>query len=135
MGKSAGGAVWLNADALAPYDFWQFWRNTTDADVGRFLKLYTELPVAECDRLGALAGAEINAAKIILANEVTTLCHGAEAARAAEATARAVFEEGGAGEALEVVTIPEGTLGGGLCGRAFPGVRGHRASRGRRPSG
>ena len=114
MGKSAGGAVWLNADALAPYDFWQFWRNTTDADVGRFLKLYTELPVAECDRLGALAGAEVNAAKIILANEVTTLCHGAEAARAAEATARAVFEEGGAGEALEVVTIPEGALGSGL---------------------
>ena len=71
MGKTAGGAVWLNAEALAPYDFWQFWRNTADADVGRFLKLYTELPVDECDRLGALGGAEINAAKITLANEVT----------------------------------------------------------------
>ena len=94
MGKTAGGAVWLNAEMLAPYEFWQFWRNTTDADVGRFLKLYTELPVEECDRLGALGGAEINAAKITLANEVTALCHGAEAAAAAEATARAVFERG-----------------------------------------
>ncbi len=82
---------------LSPYEFWQFWRNTTDADVGRFLKLYTELPVEECDRLGALAGSEINAAKIVLANEVTTLLHGAEAAAAAEATAREVFEKGGVG--------------------------------------
>ncbi|HRO11349.1 tyrosine--tRNA ligase [Amaricoccus sp.] len=114
MGKSAAGAAWLNAEALSPYDFWQFWRNTTDADVGRFLKLYTELPVAECDRLGALGGAEINAAKIVLANEVTTLCHGAGAARAAEATARAVFEQGGAGEALEAVTLPGEALGAGL---------------------
>ena len=73
MGKSAGGAIWLNADMLSPYNFWQFWRNTTDADTGRFLKLYTDLPVAECERLGALQGAEINAAKIILANEVTSL--------------------------------------------------------------
>ena len=105
MGKTAGGAVWLNAEALAPYDFWQFWRNTTDADVGRFLKLYTELPVEECDRLGALGGAEINAAKIVLANAVTTLCHGAEAAAAAEATARAVFEEGGTGEELPTFTF------------------------------
>jgi tyrosyl-tRNA synthetase len=72
---------------LSPYEFWQFWRNTTDADVGRFLKLYTDLPVAECDRLGALRGQEINEAKIVLANAVTTLLHGAAAARAAEATA------------------------------------------------
>ncbi|WP_334193957.1 tyrosine--tRNA ligase [Pararhodobacter sp.] len=100
MGKSQGGAVWLNGDMLSPYEFWQFWRNTTDADVGRFLKLYTELPVEECNRLGALEGSEINAAKVILANEVTTLCHGAEAAAAAEATARAVFEQGGLGEDL-----------------------------------
>jgi tyrosyl-tRNA synthetase len=114
MGKSASGAIWLNAEALAPYDFWQFWRNTTDADVGRFLKLYTELPLDECDRLGALAGSEINAAKIILANEVTTLCHGPEAARAAETTARAVFEQGGAGEALEVVTVSRETVANGL---------------------
>ena len=105
MGKSAGGAVWLNGDMLSPYEFWQFWRNTTDADVGRFLKLYTELDVAECDRLGSLGGSEINAAKVILANAVTTLCHGAEAAEAAEATARAVFEGGGIGDELPVTYI------------------------------
>ena len=105
MGKSQGGAVWLNGDMLAPYEFWQFWRNTTDADVGRFLKLYTELPLDECERLGALEGAEINVAKAILANEVTRLCHGAAAAAAAEATARAVFEEGGTGEDLPRVVL------------------------------
>ncbi|WP_435168283.1 tyrosine--tRNA ligase [Falsirhodobacter sp. 1013] len=114
MGKSAGGAVWLNGDMLAPYDFWQFWRNSTDADVGRFLKLYTELPVEECERLGALQGSEINEAKVILANEVTTLLHGAEAAQAAEATARAVFEQGGVGGELDVATLPRDTLGEGL---------------------
>ncbi len=114
MGKSQGGAVWLNGEMLSPYDFWQFWRNTTDADVGRFLKLYTELPVEECDRLGALQGSEINAAKVILANEVTTLLHGAEAAAAAEATARAVFEQGGVGDELEVVTLEAAKLDGGL---------------------
>jgi tyrosyl-tRNA synthetase len=76
MGKSQGGAVWLNAEMLSPYEFWQFWRNTTDADVGRFLKLYTELPVEECERLGSLGGAEINGAKAVLANEVTALLHG-----------------------------------------------------------
>ncbi len=91
MGKSQGGAVWLNGDMLSPYEFWQFWRNTTDADVSRFLKIFTELPVDECDRLGALEGSEINEAKIRLANEVTTLLHGTEAAAAAEATARGVF--------------------------------------------
>lgn len=105
MGKSQGGAVWLDGGMLSPYEFWQFWRNTTDADVGRFLKLYTELPVAECDRLGALAGSEINAAKIILANAVTTLLHGAEAAEAAEATAREVFEKGGIGDDLPTITL------------------------------
>ena len=105
MGKSQGGAMWLNADMLSPYEFWQFWRNTTDADVGRFLKLYTELDVEECDRLGALEGSEINAAKIILANEVTTLCHGAEAAAAAEATAREVFEKGGVGDDLPTFVL------------------------------
>ena len=99
---------------LSPYEFWQFWRNTTDADVGRFLKLYTELPVAECDRLGALEGSEINAAKIILANEVTTLCHGADAAAAAEATAREVFEKGGAGDDLPTLTLSAADLGDGL---------------------
>ncbi len=114
MGKSAGGAVWLNSDMLSPYEFWQFWRNTTDADVGRFLKLYTELDLAECDRLGALGGAEINDAKIRLANEVTTLCHGAEAAAAAEATAREVFEQGGAGAELPTLTLTAAELGDGV---------------------
>ena len=105
MGKSQGGAVWLNADLLSPYEFWQFWRNTTDADVARFLKLYTELPVEDCDRLGALEGSEINASKVILANEVTRLCHGDEAAATAEATARAVFDEGGMGDDLPRVVL------------------------------
>ncbi|GGF72238.1 tyrosine--tRNA ligase [Paracoccus acridae] len=114
MGKSAGGAVWLNGAMLSPYEFWQFWRNTTDADVGRFLKLYTELPVEECDRLGALQGSEINEAKVLLANQVTTLLHGAEAAASAEATARQVFEQGGAGGDLEVATIGADALTGGM---------------------
>ena len=119
MGKSADGAVWLNADMRSPYEFWQFWRNTTDADVGRFLKLYTELPVAECNRLGALGGSDINAAKIVLANEVTTLLHGAEAASAAEATARDVFEQGGTGGSLEVILIPRNQLGAGMANTHF----------------
>jgi tyrosyl-tRNA synthetase len=114
MGKSQGGAVWLSADMLSPYEFWQFWRNSTDADVGRFLKLYTELPVAECDRLGALEGSEINAAKIILANEATALLHGAEAAQAAEATAREVFEKGGVGDDLPTLTLSRADLGSGI---------------------
>ncbi|MCI5111849.1 MAG: tyrosine--tRNA ligase [Marivita sp.] len=114
MGKSQGGAMWLNADMLSPYEFWQFWRNTTDADVGRFLKLYTELPVEECDRLGALAGSEINDAKIILANEVTSLCHGADAAAAAEATAREVFEKGGIGDDLPTVALTSEEIGDGI---------------------
>ncbi len=105
MGKSASGAVWLNAEMLSPYEFWQFWRNTTDADVGRFLKLYTELPVEECDRLGALEGAGINDAKIVLANEVTKLAHGGEAAAAAEATAFEVFRKGGVGEELPTLHL------------------------------
>ncbi|EAQ44931.1 tyrosyl-tRNA synthetase [Roseobacter sp. MED193] len=114
MGKSQDGAVWLNADMRSPYEFWQFWRNTTDADVGRFLKLYTELPVDECDRLGALAGSEVNAAKVILANEVTKLLHGAEAAVAAEATAREVFEKGGIGEDLPTLSLSSEELGDGI---------------------
>ncbi|MCV2892125.1 tyrosine--tRNA ligase [Lentibacter sp. XHP0401] len=114
MGKSQGGAIWLNADMLAPYEFWQFWRNTTDADVGRFLKLYTELPLDECERLGALEGQEINDAKIVLANEVTTLCHGREAAEAAEATAREVFERGGVGEELATVALPAADVSDGI---------------------
>jgi tyrosyl-tRNA synthetase len=114
MGKSLSGAIWLNPDMLSPYEFWQFWRNTTDADVGRFLKLYTELPVDECDRLGALEGAEINESKVRLANEVTTLLHGADAAAAAEATAREVFEKGGVGDDLPTLTLSAEEVGDGI---------------------
>jgi len=114
MGKSLDGAVWLNADMRSPYEFWQFWRNTTDADVGRFLKLYTEIDVAECERLGALDGADINAAKIVLANAVTTLAHGADAAAAAEATAREVFEKGGVGEDLPTISLSAEDIGDGI---------------------
>ena len=114
MGKSQGGAIWLNGDMLSPYEFWQFWRNTTDADTGKFLKIFTELPVEECNRLGALEGSEINAAKIILANEVTTLLHGADAAIAAEATAREVFEKGGVGDDLPTLTLSVDDLGDGM---------------------
>jgi len=114
MGKSQAGAVWLDADLVSPYEFWQFWRNTTDADTGKFLKLYTELPVEECDRLGALAGSEINAAKVILANEVTALLHGRAAAEAAEATAREVFEKGGVGDDLPTLTLTSADIGDGM---------------------
>ena len=114
MGKSAGGAIWLNSEMLSPYEFWQFWRNTTDADTGRFLKLYTELPVDECERLGALAGSDINEAKIILANAVTTLLHGQDAARTAEATAREVFEKGGVGDDLPTLELSASEIGEGL---------------------
>jgi tyrosyl-tRNA synthetase len=114
MGKSASGAVWLNGDMLSPYEFWQFWRNTTDADVGRFLKIFTELPVEECNRLGALGGSEINHAKILLANLATGLLHGDDAAAAAEATAREVFEKGGIGDDLPTVTLEPGELADGV---------------------
>ena len=100
MGKTASGAIWLNKERLDAYGFWQLLRNTDDADVGRFLKLFTELPVEECDRLGALEGQEINKAKIILATETCALCHGREDAEAAKQTAQAVFENGGTGEKL-----------------------------------
>ncbi|MFO7919732.1 MAG: tyrosine--tRNA ligase [Nioella sp.] len=114
MGKSADGAVWLDATMRSPYEFWQFWRNTNDADVGRFLKLYTELPLDECARLGALAGSEVNEAKIVLANEVTTLLHGRAEAEAAEATARAVFEKGGIGDDLPTLSLLHDDIGDGL---------------------
>ncbi len=114
MGKSQNGAFWLNGDMYSPYEFWQYWRNTTDADVGRFLKLYTELPIEECDRLGALQGSEINSAKIVLANAITALLHGADAAAAAEATAREVFEKGGVGDDLPTVTVAADELAEGL---------------------
>ncbi|HXR86158.1 MAG TPA: tyrosine--tRNA ligase [Stellaceae bacterium] len=114
MGKTAAGAVWLNAERLSPYDYWQFWRNTEDADVGRFLKLFTELPLGEIARLEKLAGSEINDAKIVLANEATALCHGQEAAAAAAETARRVFAEGGIGEDLPVIEVPRAQLDHGL---------------------
>jgi tyrosyl-tRNA synthetase len=134
MGKSQGGAVWLSADMLSAYEFWQFWRNTTDADVGRFLQLYTELPVDECERLGALGGAEINGAKIVLANAVTGLLHGDEAAAAAEATAREVFQHGGVGDdlptlALTPADVAEGISVGQLFVRAGLAKSGKEAKR------
>ena len=106
MGKTAAGAVWLSAGRLAPYDYWQFWRNTEDSDVGRFLRLFTDLPLDEIARLDALGGAEINEAKKVLATEATTLLHGPHAAHAAAGTARQVFEQGGA-EGLAVHLISE----------------------------
>ena len=114
MGKSLNGAIWLNPDMLSPYEFWQFWRNTTDADTGRFLKLYTELPIEECDRLGALAGSEINEAKIILANEATKLLHGDAAAKTAASTSRDVFEKGGTGEELPTLKLSNKDVGDGI---------------------
>jgi len=114
MGKTAQGAVWLNADMLSPYDFWQFWRNTEDADVGRFLRLFTDLPLDEIARLEALQGSEINEAKKILANEATSLAHGAEAAMAASETARLTFEQGTTGDALPQIDVAQSDLGRGL---------------------
>lgn len=119
MGKSVDGAVWLNEDMMAPFNFWQWWRNVADADVGKFLKMFTELPVDECARLGALGGTEINAAKIILANQVTTLLHGSDAAAAAEATARAVFEQGGIGDDLPTITVTAAQISAGLATTAL----------------
>jgi tyrosyl-tRNA synthetase len=99
---------------MAPYEFWQWWRNVADADVEKFAKMFTELPVEECHRLGALSGSEINEAKVVLANAVTSLLHGAGAAAAAEATAREVFEQGGVGEELPTVRIATSELGEGV---------------------
>ncbi len=114
MGKTAAGAVWLSADMLSPYDYWQYWRNAEDADVGRFLRLFTDLALDEIARLERLEGAEINDAKIILANEVTTLCHGAEAARSAAETARKTFVGGTAGGDLPSIEVPRGELEAGV---------------------
>ncbi|MCY4287186.1 MAG: tyrosine--tRNA ligase [Aestuariivita sp.] len=110
MGKTASGAVWLNAEMCPPYEFWQFWRNTSDGDVGRFLKLFTELPIEECNRLAELRGSETNLAKVILANEVTRLCHGKAASEAAEATAYEVFEKGGLGEEMPKLKLTSDEL-------------------------
>jgi len=114
MGKSQDGAIWLNANMLSPYAFWQFWRNTTDADVARFLKLYTELPLDECSRLEKLEGSEVNDAKIILANEVTALLHGRDAALTAAQTSSEVFEKGGIGEDLPTISFKENEISDGV---------------------
>ncbi|MGN6471828.1 MAG: tyrosine--tRNA ligase [Rhizobiaceae bacterium] len=114
MGKTAQGAVWLNADQFSPWDFWQYWRNTEDADVGRFLKLFTTLPMDEIRRLERLEGAEINEAKKVLANEATALLHGREAAERAEETARTTFEEGGLSQSLPTVEVPAAALKEGI---------------------
>jgi tyrosyl-tRNA synthetase len=114
MGKTASGAVWLNADLMSPYDFWQYWRNTEDADVERFLKLYTTMPLAEIAKLAALGGSEINEAKKVLATEVTAMLHGREAAEAAAETARKTFEEGALATDLPSIDIEQSELAAGL---------------------
>jgi tyrosyl-tRNA synthetase len=114
MGKSVSGAVWLNAERLSPYDYWQYWRNTEDADVGRFLRLFTELPVGEIARLEQLQDAEINEAKKVLATEATALVHGRAAADQAADTARRTFEEGGLADTLPTVQIARTEIEAGL---------------------
>ncbi|HEX9792172.1 MAG TPA: tyrosine--tRNA ligase [Kiloniellales bacterium] len=114
MGKTAAGAVWLNEDRLPSYDYWQFWRNADDADVGRFLRLFTDLPEAEVRRLESLRDADINEAKKILANEATAMCHGRAAADAAAETARRTFEEGGRGDALPSIDVGRDRLAKGV---------------------
>jgi tyrosyl-tRNA synthetase len=114
MGKSAQGAVWLTADRLLPYHYWQFWRNTEDGDVGRFLRLFTDLPLSEIGRLEELSGAEINEAKKVLATEATKLAHGGEAATAAAETARLAFEEGTTADTLPSIAVPRTDLAVGI---------------------
>ena len=121
MGKTAAGAVWLNEEKLPAYDYWQFWRNVEDADVGRFLRLFTDLPEAEVARLEQLQGSEINAAKIVLANETTRMCRGADAAEAAQATAQKTFVEGGLGADLPSIDVPKAELASGIA--AFELIR------------
>ncbi|WP_221792450.1 tyrosine--tRNA ligase [Aquisediminimonas sediminicola] len=110
MGKTMSGAVWLNEASLSHYEYWQFWRNTQDADVGRFLRLFTDLPLDEIARLEALEGADINAAKIVLANACTAMCRGEDAAQSAQATAKAVFEQGSAGSDLPTLDVSGGSI-------------------------
>jgi tyrosyl-tRNA synthetase len=117
MGKTAQGAVWLDADRLAPYDYWQYWRNVDDADVGRSLRMFTDLPRDEIRRLEALQGQELNEAKKVLATALTAITHGAEAAGRAAETARETFEQGALGADLPVVDVPRAALAEGL--RAF----------------
>ena len=114
MGKTAAGAVWLNTEMLSPYEYWQYWRDTDDADVGRFLRLFTDLDLDEVRRLEALEDAEINQAKKVLADAATALCHGAEAAEAAAETARQTFDEGATGDQLPTVDVPRADLENGI---------------------
>ncbi|MFO1189206.1 MAG: tyrosine--tRNA ligase [Alphaproteobacteria bacterium] len=115
MGKTAQGAIWLNAERLSPYDYWQHWRNTHDADVGRFLRLFTDLPLDDVARLERLDGAELNQAKKVLASAATSLAHGEAAAHAAETTAAKVFEAGGTGDSLPTMAVPRASLAGGIA--------------------
>lgn len=126
MGKTMNGAVWLNEDALPAWDFWQYWRNTDDRDVGKFLRLFTDLPLDEIARLESLEGSEINAAKVVLANEVTKLVRGDDAAKAAEATAAATFAGGGLGQDLPTLEVSEDNIGlvDALVGLGFAASRG-----------
>ena len=130
MGKSAAGAVWLSAEKLSPYNYWQFWRNTEDADVGRFLRLFTDVPLDEIARLEALGGAEINSAKIILATEATTLAHGRAAAEEAAETARKLFTEGVAAGSLPSISLTAAEFGAGLPAFALLVKAGLAASNG-----
>jgi tyrosyl-tRNA synthetase len=114
MGKTASGAVWLNADILSPYDYWQYWRNSEDADVERFLKLFTELPLNEIAKLAKLKGAELNEAKKVLATEASALVHGRDAADRAAETARATFEEGEIAASLPTFEVPHTDLEKGI---------------------
>ena len=114
MGKTAGGAVWLNPDRLSPYDFWQYWRNVEDDDVGRFFKVFTDMPLGEIARLESLKGQEINEAKKVLATEVTALAHGRKAAEEAAETARRTFEEGARADTLPTVAVPRARLVAGI---------------------
>jgi tyrosyl-tRNA synthetase len=120
MGKTAQGAVWLDPALLSPYEYWQFWRNSADADVGKFLRLFTDLPLDEIARLEALPGAEINSAKIVLATEATAMLHGRAAGDAAQETARTTFAEGGAGDDLPTLSVGGGiTILAALSGLGF----------------
>jgi tyrosyl-tRNA synthetase len=130
MGKTAAGAVWLTGDRVSAYDYWQFWRNTEDADVGRFLRLFTDIPLSDIARLEALPGAEINEAKKILATEATALAHGRMAADAAGETARLAFEEGEAADTLPGVSVPHADLRDGIPAFRLFAIAGLAASNG-----
>jgi tyrosyl-tRNA synthetase len=129
MGKTVGGAVWLKAERLSPYDYWQMWRNTEDADVGRFLKLFTELPLPEIERLAALKDAELNEAKKVLATEATALLHGPDAAEAAAQAARAVFEQGRTSADMPTIEVARASLEAGAAVAAVAADAGLAASR------